>query len=94
MYADMFNLREGIASETDIKLTHVEIGILRRHDRYKEMCFLQEIEVWHIGHLDSKIGTIIRSSYDMKKKQENPISAKTSRMGLFLWDMRSHLKMW
>ncbi len=45
IYADVFNLRESIASETAIKLTYQEIGILRRHGRHKKKVFLQEIKV-------------------------------------------------
>ncbi len=44
-YADVFDLHKGIAGETAIKLAHEEIGILRRHNRYKKMCFLQEINL-------------------------------------------------
>jgi hypothetical protein len=39
IYADVFDLHEGIAGKTAIKLTHEEIEILRRHVADKKMCF-------------------------------------------------------
>jgi hypothetical protein len=40
IYADVFDFCKGIASEKAIKLTHKEIGILRRHGRHEKMCVL------------------------------------------------------
>jgi hypothetical protein len=38
VYADVFNVSEGIAGETAIKLMHEDIGILRRHGTDKKIC--------------------------------------------------------
>jgi hypothetical protein len=45
IYADVLDVRKGITGETEIKLMHKKIGILRRYGLDKKMCFYGEVKI-------------------------------------------------
>jgi hypothetical protein len=76
---------KGFAGETTMKMTHEEVGIRRG---YVLQCDTLDIEIQNLVHIQD-LSTI------QKCNKEIPYinSKRTSPMGHFLWDMRSHPKM-
>jgi hypothetical protein len=81
----------GIAGEIATKLTHEEIGILRRYDSDKNVYLTIENDKTHWTFRFKMIN--LRNIQKSNKKIPYIDSKKTSLMELFLWDMRSCPKM-
>jgi hypothetical protein len=86
---------KSIAGETTMKMMHKELGIHRRYVFYKEMCIKEKLRC---DALNIQVPNLVHKQdlFTIQKKDKGIQcidSKKTSLIGFFLWDMRSHPKM-